>query len=213
MDPFLLGMLGTGALGGLGGFLSGQKQAEKASDRYHMSRDLLFNQLGTTKAAYSQAQNLLQGNLAGIGRGFGQARADLSRSGGRARTSIMDNQARGLGAINTGLAQKGLGSTTILQNAQRGLYSDTSRQLAEVDEALGSQMSGLRLGEMNAKLGATSALAGLGIDKANAIGAGRNDLISLWLGSIPQAQNPAAGIGALGGSAAQYALLSKYLGG
>jgi uncharacterized iron-regulated membrane protein len=203
---------GSQVLGGLGGFLSGQKQAEKADDRYEMSRDALLRQIGKTRLSYDKSENLLNQNLAGIGKGFAGARANLSTYGNSARQGVLGQQKQNLAGLATNLASRGLGGTTVLDNAQRGIYSDTSRQLAAIDEDTGRMFADLGLQQTAAESGARSDLASFYGARNQAEISDRQDLISLWLNTISQANNPAAGIGQLGGSMGQMFMLQQLMG-
>jgi hypothetical protein len=212
MGPMGWGVTGA-ALGAVGGFLSGKKQAEKADDRYEMSRDALLRQIGNTRLAYNKSEGLLKGNLAGIGKGYGEAKANLSGFGNAARANAMGLHKQEMAGLSQRLASSGLSGTTVVENAQRGIYSDTSRRLAEIDEQVGSMLANLSINRAGAMSGARSDLANFYAQRNQAEIYDREQLINLWLGSIPQANNPAAGIGQLGGSMGQMMLLQQMMGG
>jgi hypothetical protein len=202
MDPFTASMIGSSIGSGFemfGGFLSDRKAADKADDRYEMSRDALLRQIGKTRLAYNKSGNLLQQNLAGIGKGFAGARANLSTYGNSARQSILTNQKQGLAGLATNLASRGLGGTSVMENMQRGFNSDTSRDMAAVDESIGQMFADLGLQQTAAESGARSDLANFYGIRNEAEISDRSDLISLWLNTIPQGTNPLAGAGKLGG--------------
>ncbi len=202
MDPFTMAMIGQSIGGGLemfGGFGADRKAAKKADDRYEMSRDALLRQIGKTRIAYGKSEGLLKGNVAGINKGFGDAKASLGQFGNAARANALGQQKQQLGGLAQSMASRGLGGTTVLDNANRGIYSDTSRRLAEIDEAQGQMLSSLALGKTSAMGAARGDLANFYAQRNQAEISDRHDLISLWLNSIPQGSNPLAGMGKLGG--------------
>jgi hypothetical protein len=213
MDPLTGFMIGSQVLGGMGGFFGGQKEAEKAKQRYHMSRDALLRQIGNTRLAFNKSEGLLKQNLAGTKFGFQQAKRNLAGFGNAARADAMGQQKQQMAGLAQGLASRGLGGTTVVENAQRGIYSDTSRRLAEIDEQVGSALAGLSLNKAAAMGGARSDLANFYAQRNQAEIYDREQLINLWLGTIPQANNPAAGLGQLGGSMGQMWMLQQLMGG
>jgi hypothetical protein len=213
MFPMMGAALGAQALGGLGGFLSGQKQAETADRRYENSQSSLLRQIGKTRIAYDKSEGLLKGNLAGVRKGYGDAFANLSTYGNSARQTVRSQGQQNLAGLAQNMASRGMGGTTVLDNAQRGIYSDTSRRLAEIDEGQGQMFANLGL-QKTAALGAAKGdLANFYAQRNQAEISDRHDLISLWLNTIPQANNPAAGIGQLGGSMGQMYMLQQMMGG
>jgi hypothetical protein len=202
MDPFTMAMMGQSLGSGLemvGGFLGDRKAAKKADQRYEMSRDALLRQIGKTRIAYGKSEGLLKDNLAGVRKGYGDAAANLSTYGNSARDTVRSQGQQNLAGLAQNMASRGMGGTTVLDNAQRGIYSDTSRRLAEIDEGQGQMLANLSLGRAGALNSARGDLSNFYAQRNQAEISDRHDLISLWLNTIPQGSNPMAGMSKLGG--------------
>ncbi len=78
--------------------------------------------------------------------GYDTARREVSRQGRGAKREALDREQQLMGQASQGLAQSGLGSTTIGANLQRGIASDTNRSMAGVDENLAGLYGNLALG-------------------------------------------------------------------
>ena len=189
--------LGAAAISGAAGYMGQSKQAEAQSRRYHAAVKMLAKNMAETRRSYGQSEDILRGNLQTINKGYGQAAGHLSRYGQSARTGVLDQQKQQMGSMGQSLTSRGLYNTTLVDNAQRGIYADTSRRLAEIDESLGAMFSNLEMGKTQATLGARSALAGFYPARQGAITQSRNDLAQLMMGTIPQSGNAAGGIGDL----------------
>ena len=187
-----------------GGYLSGRKAAQVQDRRFDVARGLQWQNINDTRRGFAGAEGLLRQGLGATQAGFGQAFGHLSRAGVSGRQSVLDQQRQGLGAISAGLASRGLGSTTVLQNAQRGMYSDTSRRLAEIDENIGSMLANLAVGRGSAMSAGLGGLAGMRVAGTQALTGQRNDMQSILLGTVPTADSTGGGLASLGTLLALY---------
>jgi hypothetical protein len=158
-ENFGLGALGT-AFGGsvLGGHLA-SKRAKK--DKKRQARRLK-RAIGATEAIQGNAlqQQEALSRLATqqqLG-GYDTARKETARLGRGAKRSALDRETQLLGRASQGMANRGLGSTTIGANLQRGIASDTNRSMADVDEGMASLFGNLALGRAGAEAAGTQQL-------------------------------------------------------
>lgn len=145
---------GQGLLGG---------RSEKKQRRRYGRR--LNRALGATEAlqgaALGQQEALTrQATQQRLG-GFDVAKREASRLGRGAKQSALDRESQMLGRASQGLASRGLGSTTLGANLQRGIASDTNRELSSIDEGLAGLFGNLALGRGEAEAGGSEALSAL----------------------------------------------------
>lgn len=203
MDPFTLmgGMAGIGqglsALGSLGSRHDAYREQVK---RWKSSMALYGKAEQQQRLGLNRAEKGMQGVISGLNKGFGMARADLSQYGNAARRGVLSNQKQGMGALTQQLQSAGLANSTVLANAQAGMASRTSRELADIDERLGAMFANLRTSQAGAVAGAQTNLSNFQAQKAGTEFAGRRGYIDIYMGSAPQKPDPWAAIGtAFGG--------------
>jgi len=86
------------------------------------------------------------------------------------RRSIQNAQEQGAalqGRAAQSLASRGLGSTTVAQNAQRAIGTDVARSIAGINEGLGQQLGALATQKGALQAGGTQQLAELAGERAN----------------------------------------------
>lgn len=160
MDPFTMALLAGGMSFGQD-YLAGRSQ-KKQRKRYGRRLGRALNATESIQGKGLQQQEALtrqatQQQLAG----YDAAKREAARLGRGAKQSALDRETQ-LGArASQGLADRGLGSTTIGANLQRGIASDTNRSLAGIDEGLAGMYGDLALGRAGAEAGGTQQLAGL----------------------------------------------------
>lgn len=200
--PFLIGSaIAAGGLAAGSSYLGG-----KASDRERRRLEgrqywalqeiepLLRRSFGQREALTRQA-----GEEAVAG--YTKARREASRLGRGSRRRAIEGGQRLEARASQGLADRGLGSTTIGANLSRGIASDTQRQLSDVNEGLADLYGNLAIGEAGARSAGTEALSGLTAERANALReiAAARHLKSSYTGSlfggVPQQLAPKTSLG------------------
>lgn len=86
-----------------------------------------------------------------------------------------------MGSLTQSVTSRGYFNSSVLDNAQTGLYSATSRALAEVDENVGNLMAGLDVQQTDAELGALGAQASFYPQRSQAELASRESYINFLL--------------------------------
>lgn len=159
-----------------GGMSFGQGMLNSRSEKKQRKRygRRLKRSLGATEAiqgrSLSQQEALArQATQQQLG-GFDAARRETARLGRGAKRSALDRETQLGASASQGLANRGLGSTTIGANLQRGIASDTNRLMAGVDEGMAQQFGNLALGR-----GATEAA---GTQQLSQLAGQRGDLMS-----------------------------------
>ena len=151
-----LGASGSALLGGLGG--GGGDPAKKQYKNILAQHALLQRQ---NQASYANALYQQKQGLNAINKGYGAALQTLGTQGNAAKRSIVDRETANTGALKAGLVSSGLSDTTTAANLQRGIYSDTNRDLAGVDEAIAQIKANLQAQQAGAQAGQYGAMAGL----------------------------------------------------
>ena len=144
---------------------------------------------------YANALQQQKKGLGAINTGYDKALGEVANSGYSAKQSVLSREQQNLGTMNQGLTNAGLGSTSVMQNLQRGVYSDTNRNLAQVDEMLANMRSGLQAQKAQAQAGQYGALAGL-FQNQNQANVGLGSSLINTIGSV-QHQDPNAWLGSL----------------
>ena len=156
----------------------------------------IYKQLqGQQAGLYANAQQQQKKGLAAINTGYGKALGEVANSGAVAKQQVLSRERQNLGTLQQGLTQSGLGSTSVAQNLQRGVYSDTNRSLSAVDESLAQLRSNLQAQKSQLEANQYGALAGL-FQNQNAAQMGLGQSMIGTLGSV-QHQDPNAWMGNL----------------
>ena len=144
MDPLTALILGGGSL--LGGALSGGGGPDAGLAQFY-GTSILDDRRKMMNSLFSQAGGLVaQKGAAGI-QAAKEARRSVDAQGRGARRDILDNQQRMSSGVASDLQGRGLSNTTVGANLQRGVASDTSRQLSQLDSALAGLYADLDLQE------------------------------------------------------------------
>jgi hypothetical protein len=152
-------------LGAVSGLFGGGR-AKKALK--HTRADILrtHNLLrGLTGLRYGEARTSLQDSLATIRSGYGRARGAVSSLGSASTTRALEREQSNLGTARASLNASGLGSSTLLANAQRGISADTNRALAAIDESLAGIFSGLEAQQAGMEAGVQGELSRLSLSQ------------------------------------------------
>lgn len=96
-----------------------------------------------------QSMSQLQSQIGGT---YGQAQAALEGVGTSARQRVADTTAQSLASSDQGLISRGLGNTTIVDAAHRGIRSDAERANQAIDEQVSTQKAGLLQNRAGAEL-------------------------------------------------------------
>lgn len=106
--------------------------------------------------------NLYQSAVGDIGKGFDAALRAASLQGRGARRGAIEQGQRNAASTSQSMVSRGLYGTTAMDNAQRGVSSDTSRRLQEIDEGLAALVGQLEVGKGQALAGAKMGQASFG---------------------------------------------------
>jgi hypothetical protein len=200
--------------GSLGGLISGP-----FNDLFGFSKDKQLNQQNLNKILgiyqnLGQQQLGMMGTAIGQGQaakqaitqGYGNAIAKVAGAGQSAKSDVLANQTGQLAGAQQSLVSRGLGNTTTLDAAGRGIHYDTNRSLAAIDEAIGQMRAGLEVGRGQALAGAEQNIGNLwqGFNAANQkLGLSQADLLSnvKYQGGngLAQMLQAAAGVSGAGG--------------
>lgn len=160
-------------LDSLFGGIAGMNDKSKAHDEAKGARNRGLGLFGLSQADYWDREGLFAArdrfkaeSVANIQKGYSQAKKHLRGAGmaakQEARASGMQTQA----AMQQSMADRGLYNTTVLDNATRGISSDTSRAVQDIQLSLGQLNSKLELDKMEAM--DTALGRNLGLDEQSA---------------------------------------------
>lgn len=142
-------MVGAAIAGGaqlLGGLLgsSAQKKAAAEKRRLHKQAMGIYGDF-MKDPNYSplRGEQMYKDAIGSIQGSFQEAKGNLSMAGTTARQSITTGGAQASAGMQQSMMSRGLFGTTAFDNAQRGISSDVSRNLASVNENVGKMMAGL----------------------------------------------------------------------
>lgn len=96
--------------------------------------------------AWQQLLNQWQQMMQRSGEQYNLGLKDINQLGERGILDIKDREKRGMADIGQSLAQRGLGSTTMLQSAQMGERAQTNKSLSRQREMMASVRSQYRMG-------------------------------------------------------------------
>ncbi len=201
-------------LGAILGLSGAKKQAKQDKSLYNQSLDLYKNFLNDPNSYLNRGESAMKGAVGTLNRGFLDAKRNLSMAGQNAKQTTITGGNQASAGMQQSMISRGLYGTTALDNAQRGISSDVSRRLAQIDEEVGGMYANLATQRAGAVAGAQQALGGF---YGQAQGSQQNALenyINL-LRDKPAAFSKSAYIGsALDQTQAQVAqMLGMYLGG
>lgn len=152
----------SAGLSGLAGFFGAKSKQDAArlarkrgqyviDERMRPLLDLYFNQ---------QLQQLQEGK-AGIAEGYAQAENEVSKLG---RGQIRQAKEAGLqdaGRLTSGLVGSGAYGTSVRGNLARGVQSDVTRRIQDINESLAGLRANLYTNRGQALAGANASIAGL----------------------------------------------------
>jgi hypothetical protein len=117
----------------------GMQQGRQISGIYQN----MLDQQRLAQGQLNQAGEYLQGNNQAVLGDYARARGEIEGVGRQARSDIGRRGAQQQASVMQGLQARGLGNTSILQNAQRGVAGDTERSYQGLNESLAGLRSGL----------------------------------------------------------------------
>lgn len=130
---------------------AGMEQQRQIGDVYSN----IAAQQNLAQSQLNQAGQYLQNNNQAVMGDYARARGEINSVGQQAQSDIGRRGAQQQAGVMQGLQARGLGNTSILQNAQRGVASDTARNYQGLNESLAGLRGGLaeRQGGMRNQLG------------------------------------------------------------
>lgn len=184
----------------LGGKDPGKKQLSQVMSLYRQAQ--MQQQKGYANALYQQKQGLKS-----IDTGYKAAKGEIARIGGQAKQEALTRETQGLGAAAQSSIDRGLYDTTLYDNMARGVRSDTSRALSNINEALAGLGANLEQSRANAMAGQYGSLSNIFQGQASVYSALTGQIAqsladvqyqdpNAWLQSLFQAAGKAAGASA-----------------
>lgn len=138
-----LGQAAGGLLGGLFGG-DGQDAANRANALLMQQIQNQFRELGARRElAFRDAQIAKERLLDDVMGDLDRAEARVGGGGRQAQRDVVARGEQTQAAVDQNLVSRGLNASTISANAQRGIASDTSRNLAGIDAMVNQQLAGL----------------------------------------------------------------------
>jgi hypothetical protein len=152
----------------IGQSVLGAKSKRRAQHKYSKRLNKMANLSDSIQGSSLQQQEMLSrlGTQQLMG-GYDTARKEASRLGRGSKRRALDREQQLGGSLSQGLQNRGLGSTTVGANLQRGLASDTGRQMADIDEGLAGMFGELALGRAGVEAAGSQQLAGLSQKRAD----------------------------------------------
>jgi len=102
---------------------------------------------GSTAEFWEKALPYLTEAMESVGGGYDKGLAEVNNVGASARQRTLDREKGQIGASRQNLQSRGLGSTTVGTNLERGIGYDTNLALGQIDESLAKLRSGLQIGK------------------------------------------------------------------
>lgn len=144
-----------------GGFLSGRgakKAKRKAQKRFKRALDTTQSIQGRgLQQQEALSRQATQQRLSG----YDAAKRETERMGRASKQQALDSETQLTGRLSQGLQNRGLGSTTVGSNLQRGIAADTSRQFQGINEGLAQAFGNLAMGRSGVEAEGTRDLAGI----------------------------------------------------
>jgi hypothetical protein len=152
----------------IGQSVLGAKSKRRAQHKYSKRLNRMANISDSVQGHSLQQQEMLSrlGTEQLVG-GYDTARKEAGRLGRGSKRRALDREQQLGGSLAQGMQNRGLGSTTVGANLQRGLASDTGRQMADIDEGLAGMFGNLALGRAGAEAAGSQQLAGLSQRRAD----------------------------------------------
>lgn len=138
----------------MGGKDPGKGQLSQVMALYKQAQ--MQQQKGYANALYQQRQGLKS-----IDTGYKAAKGEIARIGGQAKQEALTRETQGLGAAAQSSIDRGLYDTTLYDNMARGVRSDTSRALSNINEALAGLGANLEQSRANAMAGQYGSLSNI----------------------------------------------------
>lgn len=143
---FLAGAAITGITSLIGGLLGskGKKKAALEKRRLHQQAVGIYEGfMKDPKYDPLRGEGMYKDAIGSVQQGFQGAKRNLSLAGTTARQSVVTGGQQAAANMQQSMMSRGLFGTTAFDNAQRGISSDVSRNLASVNENVGRMMSAL----------------------------------------------------------------------
>lgn len=211
--PWIAGAVVGGAslLGGMLGRGAAKEEAKRKEALYKQSVGMYGDFYNDPNSLLNRGERSMRGAMGAINTGFGEAQRYIGGIGSAARRTALTQGARATAGMQQSMASRGLYGTTAYDNASRGISSDISRNLMQIDAQVGQTMASLSTQRAGAL---ASAYQSLGAYQGQAYGQRQNSLenyINL-LRDRPQAFNSAAYFGnALGNAVSAGASVYGYM--
>lgn len=127
--------------------------------RYRESLGINTLQQQLAQSQLNQTGQFLYNNMNDVLGQYDTARNELDMAGQGAITGLLSRERQAIASTQQNLQSRGLGSSSVLDNARQGIQRRTSQDIAQVREDVGGQRSALaeRRGQAQQSLGANMA--------------------------------------------------------
>ena len=98
---------------------------------------------GRLSSDLSRTEQAIRDTNTGVQRDYENADSALRGYGRSAKRSALDRERQGMASSEASLRSRGLGNTTVMDNARNQIQSDTNRELSTIEESVGTARSGL----------------------------------------------------------------------
>lgn len=150
-----------------------QSQLNETGAFMASNRNARFGELTAADAGYSQG-------MGEVMKSYDTARNELDMAGQGAITGLLARERQQVAGAQQGLQSRGLGNTTIVDNARRGISADTGTAIAGVQEQVGgmrSQVAQNRAGAQQSMYGTQADMRQKAVMQRNMIDSGMSDFM------------------------------------
>ena len=152
-----------GLLGDLGGIVDsvsgGRRSRREAKAARGRGKDILgigdVSNFDRT-SLFNARENYIKGSNKTLRKGYQRAYGELQGQGNQAKRQSVERGEVAKASAQQSLNQRGLSNTTVVDAATRGIDSDVSRQISDINESLGAMYADLALSathDVQAQLG------------------------------------------------------------
>ncbi len=160
-----LGQL-LGGIGGAIGSIIGANEQKKAFEKANAANEARYlralgehdRAFGIAKQLLGQAETQFGQNIGIADKAASQSRAEIEKVGRERQRSILEREQQQQAQARQTLTSRGLGNTTVLANAERGIGFDTNRALNQLAEQIALLRAGNIFSGAQMRMGARSAM-------------------------------------------------------
>lgn len=160
MDPLTLALLSGGLQFGSDYFAGRTAKKQRKREKKRLSRAISATESIQGKGLQQQEALARQGTQQQLA-GYDAAKREAQRLGQSSKQGLLDRESQLGATLSQGLTNRGLGSTTVGGNIQRGISADTQRGMMGINEGLAEMFGQLALGRSGVEAQGTQRLSDL----------------------------------------------------